>query len=135
MEADIAAHVLDLEERLPWILQQMEETRAAQLPEAPAHGSLEREAIRVDYTFTLRKYLGDTASMSFHSNFSAAPSMQVSSFQGSSATNTTAFYTAPSRFIATSTIAPLAEHCTQLFIRNVPGYKLTMALQVGHMMA
>lgn len=64
------------------------------------------------------------------SNRSAVPSMQVSSFVGSNATNATAFYTAPSRFVAPSTIAPLAEHCRQLFIRHVPGYKQTMALGV-----
>ena len=62
IEADIDAHVRELEEKLPGILEQLEEWQVAQIPPPLPRRELDRAAVRVDVQFTLRHYIDSTAS-------------------------------------------------------------------------
>lgn len=126
MEADLTAHLEELE-KLPEILQQMEDIRAAQIPLATPHGAIERASIRVDYTFALRHYMDDAVSMCSEIMTPAAPSLQVSSFEPTDSITTSRFHTAPvSQTFGDE--AGQSSRCTQILVRNV-GLHRTIILQ------
>ena len=61
IEAYVDTHVRELEEKLPGILEQLEEWQVAQIPPPLPRGDLDRAAVRVDLQFTLRHYIDSTA--------------------------------------------------------------------------
>lgn len=127
MEADLAAHLEELE-KLPGILQQMEDIRAAQLPQAPPHGAMERAGVRVDYTFALRHYMDGAKSMCSEMMTPSAPSLQVSSFEPTNSITTSRFDTAPMFQILGDEADLNSRRCTQVLVRNV-GLHKTITLQ------
>ena len=128
MQTDILTHIRGLEATLPSILQQIEDIKAARLPMSAPHGSSDRETLRSDHDFALRNFLNDATSLFSSDNISNDPSMQVSSFLGSMATDAATFQTAPSRVTARNTNANVAEsaqhslerHSKQKNKRNEP---------------
>lgn len=123
MEADLAAHLEELE-KLPDILQQMEDIRAAQIPPATPHGAMERAGVRVDYTFALRHYMDGAESICSGMMTPTEPSPQVSSFEPTDSITTSMFYTAP----IGDEVCQSSRRCTQILVRNV-GLHRTITLQ------
>jgi hypothetical protein len=121
MQADTITHIRQLEETLPAILSEIEEIKAAQLPEATSHTSSEREVLKAGYNFALRNFVNDATSMFSGGNISNDPSMQVSSFQGSELTGAKTFYTARSQIAARSTNTSIPGPWRRLSIRDVTG--------------
>jgi hypothetical protein len=121
MQADTITHIRQLEETLPSILSEIEEIKAAQLPEATSHTISEREVLKADYNFALRNFVNDATSMFSGGNISNDPSMQVSSLQGSEVTGAKTFYTARSQIAARSTNASIADPSRRLSILDVTG--------------
>lgn len=119
MQADTLTHIRQLEETLPSILSEIEEIKAAQLPEATSHTISEREVLKADYNYALRNFVNDATSMFSGGNISNDPSMQVSSFRGSEVTGAKTFYTARSQIAARSINASTAEPSRRLSIRDV----------------
>lgn len=128
IEEDVAAHLQELE-KLPEILQQMEDVKAAQLPQAAPHGAIDRAGIKIDYTFALRHYTNSAASMFSDMNTPSAPSLQVSALETSSSQLTSRFYTAPMSQTSNGDNRQNSRKCTQVLVRNV-GLHKTMAFQV-----
>lgn len=79
----MAAHLPKLK-RLPEILQQMEDLKAAQLPPAATHGAVDRAGIRTDLSFALRHYTGSAASMFSNMDTPSARGLQISALESSS---------------------------------------------------
>lgn len=123
MEADLAAHLEELE-KLPDILQQMEDIRAAQIPPATPHGAMERAGVRVDYTFALRHYMGGAESIRSEMMTPTEPSPQISSFEPTDSITTSRFFTAP----IGDEVDQGSRRCTQILVRNV-GFHRTITLQ------
>lgn len=94
IEEDVAAQRQALS-KLPEILQQMEDLKAAQLPQALPHGAVDRAGIKIDLGFALRRHTDDAASICSDMKTPSAPSLQVSAFETSSGPLTSRFYTAP----------------------------------------
>ena len=124
MEADLAAHLEELK-KLPDILQQMEDIRAAQIPPAAPHGAMERASVRVDYTFALRHYMGDAESICSEMMTPTEPSPQISSLEPTDSITTSTFYTAP----VGDEMGQGSRKCTQILVRNV-GLHRTITLQI-----
>ena len=123
MEADLAAHLEELE-KLPDILQQMEDIRAAQIPPATPHGAMERAGVRVDYTFALRHYMDGAESICSGMMTPTEPSPQISSFEPTDSITTSRFYTAS----VGDEVGQGSRRCTQVLVRNV-GLHRTITLQ------
>ncbi len=128
IEEDMAAHLQELE-KLPEILQQMEDLKAAQLPQAAPHGAIDRAGIKTDYTFALRHYTDGAASMYSDMKTPSAPSLQISALETTSSQLTSRFYTAPMSQTSNSDNRQTSRKCTQILVRNV-GLHKTMAFQV-----
>ena len=128
IEEDVAAQRQALS-KLPEILQQMEDLKAAQLPQALPHGAVDRAGIKIDYGFALRRHTDDAASICSEINTPSAPSLQVSAFESSNAQLTSRFYTAPESQGSNCIDRQTSRKCTQILVRNVGLYK-TIALQV-----
>ena len=124
----MTAHLQELK-KLPEILQQMEDLKAAQLPQASPHGAIDRAGIRIDYTFALRHYTDSAASIYSDMNTPSAPSLQVSALETGSSQLTSRFYTAPMSQTSSGNICQSSRKCTQVLVRNV-GLHKTMAFQV-----
>ena len=118
----------------------MEDIRAAQLPQGPSHGALDRAGLRIDYKFALRRHLDSAASYSGIKTPST-PSFQVSALENSSSLLISGYYTAhtsqnnvesrrPSAQTSTGESRPASRKCTQILVRNVGSYQ-TMAFQVA----
>ena len=127
MEADLTAHLKELE-KLPDILRQMEDIRAAQIPQAPPHGAIERAGVKVDYTFALRHYMDGAESICSEMMTPNAPSLQVSSFEPTNSITTSRFDTAPMFQTVGDEADQTSRGCTQVLVRNVGLYK-TITLQ------
>ena len=127
MEADLTAHLKELE-KLPDILRQMEDIRAAQIPQAPPHGAIERAGVKVDYTFALRHYMDGAESMCSEMMTPNAPSLQVSSFEPTNSITTSRFDTAPMFQTFGDEADQNFRKCTQVLVRNV-GLHKTITLQ------
>ena len=128
IEEDVAAQRQALS-KLPEILQQMEDLRVAQLPQALPHGAVDRAGIKIDYGFALRRHTDDAASICSDINTPSAPSLQVSAFESSNGQLTSRFYTAPESQGSNCIDHQTSRKCTQILVRNVGLYK-TIALQV-----
>ncbi len=128
IEEDMAAHLQELE-KLPEILQQMEDLKAAQLPQAAPHGAIDRAGIKIDYTFALRHYTDSAASIHSDMKTPSAPSLQISALETTSSQPTSRFYTAPMSQTSNSDNRQTSRKCTQTLVRNV-GLHKTMAFQV-----
>lgn len=128
IEEDMAAHLQELE-KLPEILQQMEDLKAAQLPQAAPHGAIDRAGIKIDYTFALRHYTDSAASIYSDMKTPSAPSLQISALETTSSQPTSRFYTAPMSQTSNSDNRQTSRKCTQILVRNV-GLHKTMAFQV-----
>ena len=128
IEEDVAAQRQALS-KLPEILQQMEDLKAAQLPQALPHGAVDRAAIKIDYGFALRRHTDDTASICSEMSTPSAPSLQVSAFESSNGQLTSRFYTAPESQGSNCIDRQASRKCTQILVRNIGLYK-TIALQV-----
>ena len=128
IEEDVAAQRQALS-KLPEILQQMEDLRAAQLPQALPHGAVDRAGIKIDYGFASRRHTDDAASICSDLNTPSAPSLQVSAFESSNGQLTSRFYTAPESQGSNCVDRQASRKCTQILVRNVGLYK-TIALQV-----
>ncbi|ERF74439.1 hypothetical protein EPUS_06617 [Endocarpon pusillum Z07020] len=102
MQTNILTRIRNIEDTLPSILQQFEDIKAARLPMSAPYGRTERETLRSDHDFALRNFLNDATSLFSSDNIRNAPSMQVSSFLGSKATDAVTFQTAPARVTARS---------------------------------
>ena len=122
------AHLQELE-KLPRILEQLEDLKAAQLPQATPHGELDRAGIKIDYSFTLKHYVNSAASIRSSINTPSTPSIQVSALETSSSQLTSKFYTAPMSQSGNGEACQTSRKCTQILVRNVGPHK-TMALQV-----
>lgn len=85
----MAKNVDDLHESLAVMQLEMEDVRAARLPAAPKLVDIERAALRTDYRFALRHYLGDARSECANT---PSPSMQVSSLCDSDSVNVSTLY-------------------------------------------
>ena len=125
----IEADIVELQEKLPAILEQLEEVRENQLSKAQAHRDTDRAGVSIDYSFALRHYLGDAASVVTSLATPMAPSLQVSSFEASNSGITSTFRTAPTDLASQSGLAVIPERCTQLFIRNFANIR-TLVLHV-----
>ena len=128
IEEDMAAHLQELE-KLPEILQQMEDLKAVQLPQAAPHGAIDRDGIKIDYTFALRHYTDSAASIYSDMKTPSAPSLQISALETTSSQLTSRFYTAPISQTSNSDNRQTSRKCTQILVRNV-GLHKTMAFQV-----
>jgi hypothetical protein len=107
---------------LKLLLENLEDEKAAKLPQAEPHRDIDRSTVKVDYAFAIRRYVHDTASFFSENTVRPAPSMQLSSYLGSDASGTVdTFYTTQAYHVL--------ERCTQIFIRGILGSK-TMVLQV-----
>lgn len=114
---------MELQEKLPTILQQMEEVKENQLPKAQAHGDTDRAAVTIDYSFTLRHYLDDAASIVTSLATPISPSPQISAFGASNSGITSTFQTAPSHRGSQSGLTAIPKRCTQLFVKNLATLK------------
>ena len=103
--------------------------RENQLSTAQAHRDTDRAGVSIDYSFALRHYLGDAASVVTSLATPMAPSLQVSSFDVSNSGITSTFRTAPTDLASQSGLAVIPERCTQLFIRNFANIR-TLVLHV-----
>ena len=117
-------------ERLPEILQEMEDVTIAQMPHPTSHEAMDRLAIRVDTNFALRHFLDDAASMSSGRRPSFEPSLQVSSLEVPDETNTetTTFHTAPMSEMSVNTSYE-SSGCIRLSVCNIGPYQ-PIVLQV-----
>ena len=115
-------------ERLPEILEQLEDLKAAQLPQAAPHGAIDRAGIKIDYRFALRHYVDSAASICSGMS-TPSGSFQVSALETSSYQMTSKFYTAPMSQASNSGEPLPSRKCTQILVRNV-GLHKTMAFQV-----
>ena len=122
------AHLQELE-KLPGILEHLEDLKATQLPQAAPHGELDRAGIKIDYSFALRHYVDSATSICSNINTLSTPSFQVSALETSSSQLTSKFYTAPTSQSSNGEAGQTSRKCTQILVRNVGPHK-TMALQV-----
>lgn len=86
-EADIVAHMHVLIQRLPPILQQLDESKAQTLPNELNLSPLMKESVVEDFNFNIQRFLSRAASV-ISDTASNAPSMQISSLAPTVATNT-----------------------------------------------
>lgn len=128
IEQDMATYLQELE-RLPEILEQLEDLKTAQLPQAAPHGAVDRAGIKIDYQFTLRHYIGGAASIYSGVNTPSSPSFQVSDLDTGSYQQTSKYYTAPISQASNGEDPLPSRKCTQILVRNV-GLHRTMAFQV-----
>ena len=124
----MVTHLQELE-KLPEILDQLEDLKAAQLPQAAAHGAIDRADIRIDYRFALRHYLDSAASLYSGLNTSLAPSFRVSALEISTSQLTSKFYTAPMSQTNNGENRQTCRKCTRIFVRNVELYN-TLVFQI-----
>ena len=115
-------------EKLPEILEQIEDLKAAQLPQAAPHGAIDRAGIRIDYRFALRHFFDGAATLYTGINTPSTPSFQASALETSSSLLTSEYHTAP--MSQTSNGEYPSKKCTQILVRNV-GMHQTMAFQVA----
>ena len=125
----IQSEIATIQETLPAILQELEEVKERQLPDAPAHRESDRASIQVDYRFTLRHFIDDAMSVVSGAARPASPSIQVSSLNASGSAVTTEYETAPSLFNGEGAITARSNPCTQLLVRS-PTTAGTLAIQV-----
>ena len=124
----MATYLQELE-RLPEILEQIEDLKAAHLPQATPHRANDRAGIRTYYGFGLRHYLGGTPSNYSGINTPSTPSFRVSVLETSSSTLTSEYHTAPMSQISNGECCQPSRKCTQILVRNV-GVHPTMLFQV-----
>ena len=124
MRSEIAEHVHELEqEHLPFILEELEDLKAVQIPLAPAHGEIDRSTIEVDYDYTLRHFVSISQDASGPST-PATASLRVSSFLETATTDQSSKYeTAPTHFSAARDSLSVCKPCTQVFVRGIPTFK------------
>ena len=125
----MAAYLQELE-KLPEILEQIEDLKAAHLPQATPHRAIDRAGIRIDYRFALRHYFDGASSTSSGMNTPSTPSFQVSALETSSSLMTSEYHTAPMSQISNTECCQPSRKCTQILVRNV-GVHQTMAFQVA----
>ena len=115
------ATMLEIQEKLPGILQQLEIVKENQLPPPEAHVDVDRATLRTDYTYTLRHYLDDDNAVSTITEVGTpkTPSMQVSMFGASSSGITSIYRTAPTRIQSEGAEPALPEGFIQLFIKGI----------------
>lgn len=128
IEQDMATYLQELE-RLPEILEQLEDLKIAQLPQAAPHGAIDRAGIKIDYQFALRHYVDGAASIDSGINTPSSPSFQVSELETGSCQLTSKYYTAPISQASNGEDPLPSRKCTQILVRNV-GLHRTMAFQV-----
>ena len=131
----MATLVRQFDQKMPAILQELEDVKAAQMPGSRPHADIDRAKVTVDYSFSLRNYLDNGASGSSDSILAVTPSFQVSSFDPTNSILTSRYYTA---LVSQPTNTDIHTNrmmredttlCTQIFIRNIALFK-TMVLQV-----
>ncbi|KAL8828279.1 MAG: hypothetical protein Q9191_002674 [Dirinaria sp. TL-2023a] len=135
VETSMAEHLRQLQIKLPMILQQQEDALALGLPAPPRHLEEDRTHVRTDFRLTIRRFI-DSAAASTSSNLTPrTPSFQVSSFEATSGTQLSSYYTPPmsiSGVAPVDTVAPLDTTLrgrTQVFIRNA-GLAKTLVFQI-----
>ena len=126
---EMAAHLKELE-RLPEILQQLENTKTAQLSPPAPHGALDRAGVRIDYRFALRHYIDSAVSVCLGINTPSTLSFQVSALETSSSLLTLEYSKAPISQTSSDESRRPSRKCTQILVRNVGLYQ-TMAFQVA----
>jgi hypothetical protein len=130
--------MLALEEKVPIILQHLEDIRAAALTPGSCPSIADREHIKQDYDFAVQRYLDYTSSMLSDYDSYRAPIMQISSLGGSqglqlssASIRISAYETMKTHFARTQALGTAIEEdeeCTQVFVKG-PGNQ-TSALQV-----
>ena len=115
--------------KLPQILEQIEDLKAAHLPQATPHRAIDMAGIRIDYRFAIRHFFDGAASTSSGINTPSTPSFQVSALETSSSLLTSEYHTAPMSQISNAECCQPSRKCTQILVRNV-GLHQTMAFQV-----
>jgi len=125
----IETEIIELREKLPNILQQLEEVKENQLPQAMAHRAIDRAAVSTDYRLALRHYLNDEVSVITEITTPTTPSIQVSSLGVSHSRTTSEYWTAPTQRASETGLTTIPELCTQLFVSNVAIFK-TLVIRV-----
>ena len=128
-EANVSAHIQELQERLPLILQQIEDVKATQLDTAPDHVAADREDVRVDYDYNLRHFLDSTASILSELTLDTTPSMQVSSFEASNSAVTSKHQTAATHTVDVDLQELPTTGYMEILIHNLDNI-IIMVLQV-----
>ncbi|KAL9621774.1 MAG: hypothetical protein Q9160_003746 [Pyrenula sp. 1 TL-2023] len=129
IEAEMAEHLRELQSKLPAILRQQEDVLTLGLPAPEDHSQEDRTNIRTDIRFSMRRFI-DSAAASLSSNRTPpTPSFQVSSFDVTSSTEASTYYTAPSRQGDVTKSCPVSGS-TQVFVRNA-GSSKTLVFQVA----
>lgn len=119
MESDMTDHVHDFHKRLESLQLELEDVRAAQLPQGRALLEMNEAALGVDYDFNIRQFLNETPT---DGTITPSPSMQVSSLRGTNSILTsTAFHTAPTHITGGILPALAEEPCQGITVLGVPG--------------
>ncbi|KAF8847318.1 hypothetical protein BDZ45DRAFT_342749 [Acephala macrosclerotiorum] len=128
IEAEISAHMRELEEKLPLMSQQLEDIQLVAYPPGSEHSLADRGLLLQDPGYAIRAYFTNASSIVS----SRAPSMQISSLvttDMNSVTNSSAYKTAQSHIAnSQSPLNTIYEDCAQVFVKGFTSK--TLPLQV-----
>ena len=125
---DMAAYLQEVA-KLPEILEQIEDLKAARLPQATPHRAIDRAGIRIDYRFAIRHFFDGAASTSSGINTPSTPSFQVSALETSSSELISEYHTAPMSQISNGECCQPSRKCIRILVRNLEAHQ-TMIFQV-----
>lgn len=97
LEPQITSHIRELDQKLPYIKDLLENIQLTDLPSGSEHSAADRELIIRDHSYAIRRYVSDAASVIS----SSRPSMQISSLgsvEEKSVTSSSTYKTAQNTF-------------------------------------
>ena len=124
MSGDLTAHIHEVEQKIPAILQELEDIKIGLIAPGPSHTIEDRSGIRVDHEFALRHYLDSTASICTEIAIPGTPSLQISSMQQDTSTIAPSlFQTAASHLtLTTDPRVPLRDDSFTLIINGIEDF-------------